>query len=328
MNYTNIDDIPLLLKEFLSHIYAINNKSALTVDEYALDLKLFLRFTVKNKGLCSPTDDINSVYIKDLDIDFFKSITLLDAYYFMSYCKDVRDNHEATRARKVASIRAFFKYLTVQRKLLIENPMQELETPKKKKSLPKYLTLEESLKLLDTVDGKFKERDYCILVLFLNCGLRLSELVSINYNRIKDNNTLTVLGKGNKERTIYLNNACIDAVKNYMKVRPVDGVLEKDKDALFLSSRLKRISPKTVQHMVDTYLDKAGLGGRGLSTHKLRHTAATLMYQHGKVDVLVLKDILGHENLGTTEIYTHLVDDQLKKASEQNPLANVKQTKK
>ena len=205
--------------------------------------------------------------------------------------------------------------------------MLELETPKLKKSQPKYLTLDESLKLLGSVDGKHKERDYCILVLFLNCGLRLSELVSINYNDIRDNNTITITGKGNKQRTIYLNDACMDAIKNYIAVRPKDGLKEKDKDALFLSSRLQRISPKTVQHIVYEYLDKAGLGNRGFSAHKLRHTAATLMYQHGHVDVLVLKDILGHENLGTTEIYTHIVDEQLRKASEANPLAEVRASK-
>ncbi len=324
MKYSNAPDLPILLKEFLQHIYVVKNKSTLTVEEYCLDNKLFLKFLKREKGLVPSSAAVEDIDIRDIDIDFIKTITLLDAYTFLTYCKDERDNDAAARARKVSSIRAFFKYLTVQRKLLKENPMEELETPKLKKSKPKYLTLDESLKLLDCVDGKFKERDYCILVLFLNCGLRLSELVSINYNDIRDNGTLNITGKGNKERTIYLNNACLEAVKNYMAVRPVDNV--KDKDALFLSSRLQRISPKTVQHIVYENLEKAGLDGRGLSVHKLRHTAATLMYQYGNVDVLVLKDILGHENLGTTEIYTHIVDEQLKKASASNPLANVKQS--
>ncbi len=324
MKYSNAPDLPVLLKEFLQHIYVVKNKSTLTVEEYCLDNKLFLKFLKREKGLVPSSTVVEDVDIRDIDIDFFKNITLLDAYTFLTYCKNERDNDAASRARKVSSIRAFFKYLTVQRKLLKENPMEELETPKLKKSKPKYLTLDESLKLLDCVDGKYKERDYCILVLFLNCGLRLSELVSINYNDIRDNGTLTITGKGNKERTIYLNNACLEAIKNYMAVRPVDNV--RDKDALFLSARLQRISPKTVQHIVYENLEKAGLEGRGLSVHKLRHTAATLMYQYGNVDVLVLKDILGHENLGTTEIYTHIVDEQLKKASEANPLSNVKQS--
>ena len=160
----------------------------------------------------------------------------------------------------------------------------------------------------------------------MNCGMRLSELVSINYSDIKPDNTIIITGKGNKQRTVYLNNACLNAIKDYMKVRPVDSV--KDKDALFLSNRKTRISPKTVQHIVDEYLEKSGLSGQGFSTHKLRHTAATLMYQYGHVDVLQLKEILGHENLSTTEIYTHVVDEQLRSAVDSNPLNKVKITPK
>lgn len=323
LKYSNSADLPILLREFLQNIYVVKNKSTLTVDEYCLDNKLFLKFLKKDRGLVDSDISIENIDISDIDLPFLKSVTLNDAYKFLSYCKDARNNNAAARARKVSSIRAFFKYLSVQQNLLDENPMEQLETPKLKRSQPKYLTLEESLKLLDSVDGKYKERDYCILVLFLNCGMRLSELVSINYQDIRDNNTMKIIGKGNKERTVYLNQACIDAIKNYMAVRPVEGVV--DKDALFLSSRLKRISAKTVQHIVYENLEKAGLQGRGLSTHKLRHTAATLMYQYGDVDILVLKEILGHENLGTTEIYTHIVDEQLRKASENNPLAKVKQ---
>lgn len=324
--YAQSPNLPPLVREFANHELAIKNKSELTVDEYVLDLTLFFRFLKMNmaSASASPTPDFEKIDISDLGIDFFKTVTLADAYAFLSYCKSERDNDAAARARKTSSIRAFFRYLNVQKKLLDENPMQELETPKKKKAQPKYLTLDESLQLLASVDGPYKERDYCILTLFLNCGLRLSELVSIDYTDIKDNNTLVVTGKGNKERTVYLNEACMDAIQRYMAVRPVDKVKQKDKSALFLSSRFQRISPKTVQHMVYGYLEKCGLGGRGLSVHKLRHTAATLMYQHGHVDVLVLKEILGHENLGTTEIYTHLVDEQLKNASDANPLANVK----
>lgn len=328
LKYAKLPNLPPILSDFANHQLAIKNKSELTVDEYVLDLILFFRYlkAQQSGGALSPAS--TDIDISDIDIRFLRTVTLADAYAFLSYCKSERDNDAATRARKVSSIRAFFKYLCVQKKLLDENPMQELETPKQKRAQPKYLTLEESLRLLESVDGKYKERDFCILTLFLNCGLRLSELVSINYTDIKENNTLVVKGKGNKERTVYLNNACILAIKNYMAVRPVDKVRQSDKNALFLSSRFQRISPKTVQRMVYDYLDKSGLGNRGLSVHKLRHTAATLMYQHGKVDVLVLKEILGHENLGTTEIYTHLVDEQLKKASDANPLANVKQIKK
>ena len=199
--------------------------------------------------------------------------------------------------------------------------MKNLDAPKTKKSLPKYLTLDESKKLLSVISGKNKERDFAIITLFLNCGMRLSELVSINYNDIKSDGTIVITGKGNKERTIYLNQACIEAITAYMKVRPNDKVKDR---ALFLSSRYQRINPRTVEMMVNKYIDMAGLGGRGLSVHKLRHTAATLMYQHGNVDVLVLKEILGHENLGTTEIYTHIQSDASKNAVDSNPLANNK----
>lgn len=318
----NDPKLPYLVKDFLVYMDVIKNKSALTISEYASDLSLFFKFLKLYKGLVPSSAEFDKIEINDIDEKFIKDISLTDAYAFLSYCKNERDNHEAARARKVSSIRAFFKYISMQKQILEENPMQVLDSPKLKKALPKYLTLEQSLKLLDSIDGKYKERDYCILVFFLNCGLRLSELVALNYNDIRDDGTMRVTGKGNKERTVYLNNACIDAYKGYMAVRPKDGIPAIDKNALFISSRLKRISPKTVQHIVYTALENAGL--EGYSAHKLRHTAATLMYQHGGVDVLVLKDILGHENLGTTEIYTHIVDEQLKKASESNPLANVK----
>ena len=322
MKHIDFSGLPSLVRDFLVYMDVIKNKSSLTIEEYSSDLCLFFKFLKLFRGLVPSSDEFDSIDISDIDEEFIKNVTLNDAYAFLSYCKNERDNQEAARARKVSSIRAFFKYLSLQRQILDENPMQVLDSPKLKKSLPKYLTLEESLKLLNSVDGKYKERDYCIIVFFLNCGLRLSELVSLNYNDIRDDRTLRVTGKGNKERTIYLNDACMSAYAQYMSVRPVDGVPIADRSALFLSNRNRRISPKTVQHIVYTYLEKCGL--EGYSVHKLRHTAATLMYQHGNVDVLVLKDILGHENLGTTEIYTHIIDEQLKKASEANPLANVK----
>ncbi|MBR3300638.1 MAG: tyrosine-type recombinase/integrase, partial [Clostridia bacterium] len=205
------------------------------------------------------------------------------------------------------------------------NPAEMLDSPKVKQSLPKHLTLEDSLNLLNCVDGPYKERDYCILTLFLNCGMRLSELCGINLSDIRSDGTLRLLGKGNKERIVYLNDACQNAIAAYMAVRPNDSISPSDKNALFISRNNKRISNKTVQYIVKKYLEKAGLGGQGLSTHKLRHTAATLMYQHGNVDIRVLKDILGHANLGTTQIYTHISDNQIKNAIDSNPLSNVKQ---
>lgn len=320
-NYQN--EFPIEVQEYLNYLSGVQNKSKLTIEEYASDLRTFLRFMLVSKGKVSSDFPFDEIKIDAIDIDFFTSIRLFDAYSFLTYCKDVRGNNATTRSRKVSVLRGFFRFLTVQKHILDENPMQELDKPKTTKSLPKYLTLEESLTLLNNIDGPYKERDYCIITFFLNCGLRLSELVGLNLDSINhDNNTMRVLGKGSKERIIYLNDACINALENYLKVRPVDHV--KDKNALFLSRFLKRISPKTVQHMIYQNLEKSGLSGRGLSVHKLRHTAATLMYQHGDVDVLVLKEMLGHENLSTTEIYTHVVDKQLEEAAKNNPLAQVK----
>ncbi len=313
--------LPKLVQQYLVYIEAIKGHSELSVLEYASDLRTFFRFIAKNRGLCNDDTDEEKIDLSPIDLEIIQSVKLTDAYQFLIYCKDVRHNNEATRARRVVSIRRFYSYLTDNLGLIETNPMKTLDAPKTRKSLPKYLSLEESEKLLSVIDGKYKERDYAIITLFLNCGMRLSELCSIDYSDIKSDGSLTIIGKGNKERIIYLNQACIDAVVSYMKVRPNDGVKDR---ALFLSSRNQRISNKTVQHIVYTYLEKAGLGDRGLSVHKLRHTAATLMYQHGNVDLLLLKEILGHENLGTTEIYTHISDDATKKAIESNPLANEK----
>lgn len=313
--------LPQLVQDYLTYVEAIKGHSSLSVIEYASDLRTYFRFMVKHKGLFPADTPDNEIDLTIVDINFIKTITLNDTYTFLIYCKNERRNNEATRARRVVAIRRFFSYLSENLGLLPANPMKNLDAPKTKKSLPKYLTLDESKKLLSVISGKNKERDFAIVTLFLNCGMRLSELVSINYNDIKSDGTIVITGKGNKERTIYLNQACIEAITAYMKVRPNDKVKDR---ALFLSSRYQRINPRTVEMMVNKYIDMAGLGGRGLSVHKLRHTAATLMYQHGNVDVLVLKEILGHENLGTTEIYTHIQSDASKNAVDSNPLANSK----
>lgn len=316
------DLFPSYVVDFLNYYSVVKNRSSLTVLEYANDLATFFRFLKVIRGLADKETPFEEIYIKDLSLELISSVTLNDAYTFLVYCKDNRNNNEKTRARKATTLRNFYKYLTVQKRLIDDNPLQELDSPKIKKTLPKYLTLDESIALLNAVDGKFKERDYCIITLFLNCGMRLSELVSLNLSDIRSNNTIVVTGKGNKERTIYLNDACIDAINAYLPYRPVDGV--KDKNALFISRQKGRISNKTVQYIVKNALEKAGLGDRHLSTHKLRHTAATLMYQHGNVDVLAIKEILGHESLSTTQIYTHIMDEQLKNAAASNPLSGVK----
>ncbi len=326
MHKDEFSSLPISVVEFLNYMSVIKNKSELTVLEYASDLRLFFRFLLIYRNKVSKDSDFDSINISDIDLDLISTVTIQDAYAFLSYCRNTRNNDAASRARKASSLRAYFKYMSINTKQIDENPMQELESPKTKKSLPKYLTLEESVDLLNSIDGKFKERDYCIITIFLNCGLRLSELVGLNYGDIRSDNSMRVTGKGNKERIIYLNEMCVDAINEYMKVRPIDGV--KDKNALFLSNRKTRISPKTVQHIVKTFLEKAGLGDQGFSTHKLRHTAATLMYQQGDVDVLLIKEILGHENLATTEIYTHIVDSQLKDAVSSNPLNKISKNKK
>ncbi len=325
-NYIDYNELPEMIREFLMYLGTVKNKSQNTIKEYYLDLRTFFRFIKLTRGLVDNDIDFSEISIADVDIDLIKSVTISEIYEFMNFTLTERNNSAKTRARKTSSLKTFYKFHTHKSLRLESDPTQNLEAPKVKKSLPKYLTLEEALELLNAVDGKYKERDYCILTLFLNCGLRLSELTSLNINSFKGDKQMIVTGKGNKERIIYLNEACVSALNEYKKVRPVNGV--KDKYALFLSRQNNRISPKTVQAMVNKYLNKIGLDGAGYSVHKLRHTAATLMYQHGNVDIRVLQDILGHENLGTTEIYTHLSDIQMENAANSNPLSRVKQRNK
>ena len=302
----------------------LGGKSSRSVEGYFHDLQTFFRYILLVRGLVPKSAEFEKITIEKVDIELIKTVTVSDLYAFLVFCKEERQNGAASRARKTSTLRIFFKYLSVQTHQLENNPAEMLETPKVKQSLPKHLTLEDSLELLNSVEGPYKERDYCILTLFLNCGLRLAELCALNLSSISGDGTLTVVGKGNKERMVYLNSACLDAISKYLPVRHNEGVPASDKNALFISRNKRRISPKTVQHIVKTYLEKSGLGDMGYSTHKLRHTAATLMYQHGNVDIRVLKDILGHANLGTTQIYTHVSDKQIKQAVDSNPLANVK----
>ena len=313
--------LPQLLRSFLTYLEVVRNKSSLTVLEYASDLRTFLRYMKITHKLVNKDTKFDEIDISDIDAKFLDEVTLNDGYEFLLYCKNERNNDATARARKVTSLKSFFKYLDSREKAIRENPFRELEAPKLKKTLPKYLSLEQSRVLLNCVyndSNPNKERDFCILTLFLNCGLRLAELVGLDLKHIHDDNSMTVTGKGNKERIVYLNSACIAALNNYLKVRPVDGV--KDREALFISRNKQRISRRTVQNIVENALQKSGLADLGFSTHKLRHTAATLMYQYGDVDVLLLKEILGHENLSTTQIYTHVADDQLRNAVNLNPL--------
>jgi len=315
------NDMPDIVIEFLNYMITIKNKSLKTVSEYHYDLRTFLRY-IKVIKYNADEKNFKNIDVKDITIDDIRKIDLTDLYSFISYTSRELDNTAVTRARKVASLKSFYKYLHTKVKLIDYNPAAELDTPKHVKRLPKYLNLNESIQLLQSVNSKKNAaRDYAIIVLFLNCGLRLSELVGINVNSIRGD-TLTVIGKGNKERTVYLNKACQDAIAAYMAERSKFKTI-KDPKALFLSERKTRISPKTVQYLVKKYIQAAGLDPDKYSPHKLRHTAATLMYKHGNVDIRALQAILGHESIATTEIYTHLDDEQLREAVRSNPLASV-----
>jgi site-specific recombinase XerD len=315
-----------LMKDFLYYLQTIKGRSPSTVDEYFSDLRTFFRFIKIQKGYVPSDTPFQDIKVDDVGVEIVRSVTLTDGYEFMNYLQRERHNNKSARARKTTSIKSFYNYLTSKKHLLEVDPLKDLERPNatEKNPLPKYLTLEQSIELLNAVDGPFKERDYCILTFFLNCGLRLAELVAMNYNDIRTDHTVQITGKGNKKRIIYLNEACMTAFEEYMKVRPVDGVNSKDKYALFLSKQNRRISREMVQKIVYKYLERIGLDSQGYSVHKLRHTAATLMYQHGNVDIRVLKDVLGHESLSTTEIYTHLDSRQIEAAAKSNPLSKIK----
>ena len=320
------NDNPDFLNDFLDYTVTILNKSENTVKEYNYDLAHFLKYICYHFKLTNE-EDIKKIEIKNITIDDLKLIKLPDIHSFLAYLKTTYRSKPATLARKVASIRVFFNYITKKAKLLDINPAQDLETPKLDKRLPKYLTLEESKKLLETAsdeESRNSSRNFAMLTLFLNCGMRLSELVNINISDIDFSNyKLNVIGKGNKERTIYLNEACIKALKSYLADRPKDGVKFNSKDALFLSEQRKRISNRTVQYVVYEELKKTGLDVHKYSTHKLRHTAATLMYKYGHVDIRALQELLGHESISTTEIYTHVDNDQIRSAVENNPLGKL-----
>ena len=320
---------PSYVNSFLDYSATILNKSSNSIREYNYDLKMFLRFIKIRFNLTDETD-FSKISISDISIKTIKKIQLSDIHAFLSYMAIELKSKSATRARKASTIRVFFSYLSQKANLIEINPAQNLETPKSDKRLPKYLNLEESKKLLEASsdeENRNYQRDYAITTLFLNCGLRLSELVGINIQDIDFSEAkLNVIGKGNKERTIYLNKSCLKALSDYLFIRPQVGIkadkLNSEK-ALFLSERKERISRRTVQHIINVELQKAGLDSRKFSVHKLRHTAATLMYQYGNVDIRALQELLGHESISTTEIYTHVDNTQVRNAVESNPLADM-----
>lgn len=321
-------EAPPVLRDFLSYHETIKGHSRATVDEYFLDLRNFFRYLKIERGLVPRSTELDDISIQDVDLKLIASVTLNDVYDYMAFLSRDKVKNErshepeyglmaSSRARKIATIRSFYKYLTVKTKQLDVNPVEGLDTPKTTKSLPRYLTLDESRRLLDAVDGVNRERDYCIICLFLNCGLRISEIVGLNIGDVRGD-SLRVLGKGNKERIVYLNDACQAAIEAYKPVR--SQMVGSSVSALFVSNRRQRMGREAVHAMVKKTLVKAGLDPDKYSSHKLRHTAATLMLQNG-VDVRTLQEVLGHEHLNTTQIYTHVDNSELRVAAQANPLA-------
>ncbi|MCM1529837.1 MAG: tyrosine recombinase XerC [Alistipes sp.] len=322
MSNYNSNENPEFLNDYLVHIRVVKMLSERTINEYYLDVRLFLKYILNTDGYIDGTD-ISSMTAADL-----KRITLSDIYNFIFYTADERSNAERARYRKVSSLRSFFGYLTKTAHILEENPIRDIEVPSPKAALPKFLSLEESMRLLRSSDSGDSVRDYCILTFFLNCGMRLSELVGINISDIDlTEYNMKVMGKGRKERMVYLNTACVEALVSYLEIR-LANEKAKAEPALFISKQNRRISKRRVQQIVENSLKAAGLDGKGITTHKLRHTAATLMYQYGGADMLTLKEILGHAHVSTTEIYTHINSESLRSAAEGNPLADVRSDNK
>lgn len=320
--HTPYEDIPKDLRDFLNYMGAILNRSPRTVNGYYIDLRTFFRFLVQARGL-SQSAAFDEIDIRSVDTAFIGQITQAEIYEYLYYLKNERENEPAARARKLSAVKSFFKFMTVKSNRLSQDPAKDISVPSLKKTLPKYLSLEESIELLRNIQSDFYERDFCIVTLFLNCGMRLVELVGIDLKDFQ-NDTIRIVGKGNKERLVYLNGACIDALHHYCAARAALPNLQ-DKQALFVSKRTgKRLGTRRVEQIIERCLQAAGLSGKGYSPHKLRHTAATLMYRHGNVDMLELKEILGHEHVSTTEIYTHINTEKLRQAASSTPLSRMK----
>ena len=317
-------DVPQVLRDYLTYMTVIKGKSPNTVKEYYYDLRLFLRF-IKCKFAGIDCDDYNSVDLDDFKESDLQRVTLSDLYDFMAYIHNCRSSNDNYRARKVASIKSFFNYLSVKAGLIQENPASHLDSPKIKKRMPQYLSLDESVAFLKSIEGKHQQRDLAMFVLLLNCGLRLSELVGIDIPDIDfEKRTLRVIGKGDKERIVFLNDLCVDALQAYLQVRPNEGLPPADRNALFISDKGRRIGNRMVEIISKKYFAAAGVDPSRFSPHKLRHTAATILYRDGNVDIRSLQELLGHTNLSTTQIYTHIKNEDLKKAADANPLSKLK----
>lgn len=314
-----------LVDDFLDYMKSTKGSSDNTVKEYYYDLRVFVRFIKRRKNLVDDSIDFNDIPIEDISPEELERVTKQDIYAYNAFLERERKISNRSKFRKISSVRSFYNYLYAKIEVIKKNPIIDIDMPKVEKTLPVYLTLDQSLNLLKTIEKAkmkpvYKKRDYAIVTLFLNCGMRLSELAGINISHLQDDNTLKVIGKGNKERTIYLNEASVYAVNEYLKLRP-----QIKDDALFLSMREQRMSNRSIQHMIEKHMKNSGLDTNKYSVHKLRHTAATLLYQYGNADIRSLQEILGHESVNTTEIYTHVNKKSLKKMVESNPLAKVKE---
>lgn len=317
-------DAPEILQSYFAYKGAVQNRSKNTIFQYYHDLRSIFRYVVSKRNAQKYKNvSLSDIPFSDITDNDVLTLTTKEIYEYLLFMHS-KELKGTSRARKLCCLRSLYKYL-IKNGIISDDPTSHIESPKINKSLPKFLSLDESVALLNNIDGNNKVRDFAITTIFLNCGLRVSELCGINLSDINsDITTLHVTGKGNKERVVYLNEACTNAIKEYLKIRPKDVKFE-DKNALFISRNRNRISVKTVQWLVYKHLKNAQLENKHLSVHKLRHTAATLMYTYGEADVRVLKDVLGHENLATTEIYTHVSDNQMKNAIDNNPL-NQKQS--
>lgn len=314
-----------LVDDFLDYMKSTKGSSDNTIKEYYYDLRVFVRFIKRRKNLVDDSIDFNDIPIEDISPEVLESVTKQDIYAYNAFLERERKISNRSKFRKISSVRSFYNYLYAKIEVIKKNPIIDIDMPKVEKTLPVYLTLDQSLNLLKTIEKAkikpvYKKRDYAIVTLFLNCGMRLSELAGINISHLQDDNTLKVIGKGNKERTIYLNEASVYAVNEYLKLRP-----QIKDNALFLSMREQRMSNRSIQHMIEKHMKNSGLDTNKYSVHKLRHTAATLLYQYGNADIRSLQEILGHESVNTTEIYTHVNKKSLKKMVESNPLAKVKE---
>lgn len=325
----NFSDCPSYLADFLTYLSVIKGRTPKTVEAYRSDLSIFLRYIKIKNNLVSSDTPFEDITISDIPLSYIESFTLMNAYEYLNYLSTERHNNSTSRARRTTALKGFYNYLYSKARLIKSNPMANLERPKEAKTLPKFLDLEQSQALLTDAESSHYERDYCILTLFLNCGMRLSELVGLDIaDYSKTTRTLRLFGKGQKERIVYLNDACIDALDKYLGVRPQT---PPDQKAMFVGlykNQYNRISNRRVQKIVEEQLRRAGLGNLGISVHKLRHTCATLLYEYGNVDPMVLRDVLGHVSVATTQIYTHLSDNDKKRAADSSPLAAVKSNNK